>query len=59
MPGLLFGFLMPSVYSFVVFFLIQKGFRAAKLLDILFLYMFIQFCICLADFLIGASATCR
>lgn len=39
---------MPSMYSFVDFFLIENGFRAAKLLDILLLnntlfYMFSRF----------------
>lgn len=30
--GILIGFLMPSIYSFVDFFLVQKGFRTSKIL---------------------------
>lgn len=44
-PGILFGW--PSIYNFLDFFLIQNGFRAPKLLDVLFLnpilYMFSRF----------------
>lgn len=33
MPGILTGFLIPSIYSFIDFFLVQSGFWTGKLLE--------------------------
>lgn len=43
-PGILIGFLISSIYSFVDFFLVQSGFRTANLLEDFFRTRFLYMC---------------
>lgn len=42
-PGILIGFVLPSIYSFVDFFLVQSGFRTPKPLEEFF-WMILYMC---------------